>query len=124
MLDHFTNFRQDLYHFFPEKKDSLMNLIDSLAGNQNATSVVRLSLEPIYPRSYSTISKAINRVFNKQSRSPKEMTRLLQANLPSCRILVTDVTPIKRLFAGTLQERCFIHQSSSIKRQKPITIGH
>ena len=44
MLNHFLNFRQDLYHFFPEKKDSLMNLIDSLAGNQNATSVVRLSL--------------------------------------------------------------------------------
>lgn len=124
MLDHFINFRQDLYHFFPERKDSLMNLIDSLAGNQNTTSVVRLSLEPTYPRSYSTISKAIDHVFNQQSRSPKGMTRLLQANLPSCRILITDITPIKRPFAETLQERCFIYKSSHIKGQMPITIGH
>jgi hypothetical protein len=88
MLNHFINFRQDLYDFFPEKKDSLMNLIDSLAGNQSATSVVRLSLEPAYPRSYSTISKAIDHVFNQYSRSPKGMIQLLQENLPDCRILV------------------------------------
>ena len=123
MLDHFIKLRQDLYDFFPKRNDSIMNLIDSLAGNQNATSVVRLSLEPAYPRSYSTISRAIDHVFNKH-RCPKEMTRLLQANLPPCRILVTDVTPIKRPFAQTLQERCFIYRPFSIKGQTPITIGH
>lgn len=124
MLNHFINFRQDLYHFFPEKKDSVMNLIDSLAGNQNATSVVRLSLEPLYPRSYSTISKAIDHVFNPYSRSPKDMTRLLQENLPDCRILVTDITPVERPFAQTLQDRCFIYKSSNIKERKPVTVGH
>ena len=124
MLDHFLKLRQELYHFFPERKDSLMNLIDSLAGNQNAISVVRLSLEPAYQRSYSTISKAIDHVFNEQSRSPKEMTRLLQENLPPSQILVTDVTPIERPFAETLQERCFIYKASSIKKQTPITVGH
>lgn len=124
MLNHFINFRQELYDFFPEKKDSLMNLIDSLAGNQNATSVVRLSLEPAYLRSYSTISKAIDHVFNQYSRSPKGMTQLLQENLPDCRILVTDITPIERPFAPTLQERCFIYKSSHIKKRMPVTIGH
>jgi len=124
MLDHFISFRQDLYHFFPEKKDSIMNLIDSLAGNQSATSVVRLSLEPTYPRSYSTISKAIDHVFNQYSRSPKEMTQLLQENLPDCQILVTDVTPMERPFAPTLEERCFIYKSSHIKKQLPVTVGH
>jgi hypothetical protein len=122
MLTHFIEFRQDLYDFFPFRKDSLINLIDSLAGNHNTTSVVRLSLEPAYPRSYSTINKAIDNVFG--SHSPKELTRVLQKNLPSCQILVTDVVPIQRLFAETLEERCFIHKSSSIKGQKPITIGH
>jgi hypothetical protein len=122
MLNHFIKLRQDLYNFFSKRKDSLINLIDSLAGNQHATSVVRLCLEPVYARSYSTISKAINNVFNKQS--PKQMTRLLQANLPACQILVTDVTPIKRLFAETLQERCLIHKSTPVKCQIPITIGH
>lgn len=124
MLNHLINFRQDLYHFFPEKKDSLMNLIDSLAGNQNATSVVRLSLEPVYSRSYSTISKAIDHVFNHYSRSAKEMTRLLQDHLPDCQILVTDITPIERPFALTLQERCFIYKSSHIKQRMPVTVGH
>jgi hypothetical protein len=124
MLNHFVNFRQDLYYFFPEKKDSLMNLIDSLAGNQSATSVVRLSLEPAYPRSYSTISKAIDHVFNQYSRSPLGMTRLLQQNLPDCQILVTDITPIERPFAPTLEDRCFIYKSSPIKKRMPITIGH
>ncbi|MBS0272649.1 MAG: transposase [Proteobacteria bacterium] len=122
MLDHFIEFRQELYDFFSFRKDSLIDLIDSLAGNHNATSVVRLSLEPTYSRSYSTISKAINYVF--QSHSPKELTRILQKNLPICQILVTDVVPIQRLFAKTLQEQCFIHKSSPIKNQKPITIGH
>ncbi len=124
MLNHFINFRQDLYHFFPEKKDSLMNLIDSLAGNQNATSVVRLSLESAYLRSYSTISRAIDHVFNQYSRSPKRMTQLLQENLPDCRILVTDITPIERPFAPTLEDRCFIYKSSHIKKPIPVTIGH
>jgi DDE superfamily endonuclease len=122
MLNHFIEFRQDLYDFFSFRKDSLIDLIDSLAGNHNATSVVRLSLEPTYPRSYSTINKAIDYVF--QSHSPKELTRTLQKNLPPCQILVTDVVPIQRLFAEALQERCCIHKSSSIKGQKPITIGH
>lgn len=124
MLNHFMNFRQDLYHFFSDRKDSLMDLIDSLAGNQNTTSVVRLSLEPAYPRSYSTINKAIDHVFNKYSRSSQDLTRILQKNLPACQILVTDVTPIQRLFAQTLEDRCFIHKHSPIKCQKPITIGH
>ena len=124
MLNHFINFRQDLYDFFPEKKDSLMNLIDSLAGNQSATSVVRLSLEPAYPRSYSTISKAIDHLFNQYSWSPNDMTRLLQENAADCQILATDVTPIARPFAPTLEERCFIYKSSHIKKQLPITIGH
>lgn len=122
MLNHFIEFRQDLYRFFSFRKDSMINLIDSLAGNHNTTSVVRLSLEPAYPRSYSTINKAIDNVF--QSHSQKELTRLLQKNLPPCQFLVTDVTPVHRLFAETLEERCFIHKASSIKCQRPITIGH
>jgi hypothetical protein len=77
MLNHFIEFRQDLYNFFSKRKDSLINLIDSLAGNHQATSVVRLSLEPTYPRSYSTINKAIDNVFNRRFSSPKELTRLL-----------------------------------------------
>lgn len=124
MLNHIADFRQELYHFFPERKDSLMNLIDSLAGNQSTTSVVRLSLEPAYPRSYSMINKAIDHVFNQYSRSPKGMTRLLQENLPDCQILVTDITPIERPFALTLKERCFIYKSSHIKKQLPVTVGH
>lgn len=124
MLNHFINFRQDLYDFFPERKGSLMNLIDSLAGNQSVTSVVRLSLEPAYQRSYSTISKAIDHVFNPYSRSHKGMTQLLQENLPPCQILVTDITPIERPFAPTLQERCFIYKSSQFKKRMPVTIGH
>jgi hypothetical protein len=112
------------HDFFPEKKDNLMNLIDSLAGNQSATSVVRLSLETTYLRSYSTISKAIDHVFNQYSRSPKELTRLLEENLPSCEILVTDITPVERPFAPTLEERCFIYKSSHIKKRMPVTIGH
>jgi hypothetical protein len=124
MLNHFIKLRQDLYNFFPKRRDSLLNLIDSLAGNQHVTSVVRLSLEPTYTRSYSTISKAIDNVFNKSSQSPQEMTRLLQENLPSCQILVTDITPVKRLFAETLEEKCLIHKSSPVKCQIPITIGH
>lgn len=124
MLNHFIKFRQDLYHFFPERKDSVMNLIDSLAGNQSATSVVRLSLEATYQRSYSTINKAIDHVFNRYSRSHEGMTRLLQENLPDCRILVTDITPIERPFASTLEDRCFIYKSSHINKRKPITVGH
>ncbi|MBL6983920.1 MAG: hypothetical protein ISR58_22265, partial [Anaerolineales bacterium] len=37
-------FRQDLYNYFPHRADAIMELIDALASNLNARSVVELSL--------------------------------------------------------------------------------
>jgi len=41
-----------------------MNLLDALAGNTEANSVAELSLNPLFPRSYNSIYKAISESFN------------------------------------------------------------
>ena len=124
MLNDLNIFRQTVYNFFQKDADSLLDLVDALAGNQHATSVVRLCLEPIFKRSYSTINKAIECLFDNNLQTPKKLTKLLQDHMPSCHVLATDVTPIKRVFAKTLEEKCFIHYSTDLKSQTPISIGH
>lgn len=56
-------FRQNLYNFFPHRADAVMELIDALASNTSARSVVELSLSPLFRREYSSVYDAIEHFF-------------------------------------------------------------
>ena len=62
-ITQFRDFRQKLYNFFEARRDSIMDLLDALAGNKEAHSIAELSLNPLFRRNYSALYKAIEESF-------------------------------------------------------------
>lgn len=131
-------FREQLYRSFQRRADSSMDLLDALCSNDHAPSVVELSLNPLFRRGYSALYKAIGESFGSSlpgenvSQSEEEKTDLIglvaqvvppPQELPFL-LLGLDCTPRPRLHARTLEDRSFVHEATSIKGNKPITIGH
>ena len=115
-----------------------MDLLDALAGNTEASSIVELSLSPLFPRSYNSIYKAIKESFNTtiqetnnevEVEKPNNLIRVVselidQPQQQPFYLFVTDTTPHPRPYAKTLAERGYIYQPNTIKGNKPINIGH
>lgn len=131
-------FRQNLYNFFPHRADAVMELIDALASNTSARSVVELSLSPLFRREYSSVYDAIEHFFvpSQPEKAAQERREHEQALLglivpflppPQQRrfwLFGADVTYLPRRFAHTLADRTFVHQPNPIRGNKPVTIGH
>jgi hypothetical protein len=131
-------FRQALYQLLPSRPDTLLDLLDALSGSPEARSVVELSRSPLFRRAYSSITDAIDEFF--QAGSPDQATVARQAwnhNLarligryvpaPQSRrfwLFGTDVVPVSRPFARTLEDRAFVYQPNPVGSNKPVTIGH
>ena len=131
-------FRQKLYETFGLRRDALMELTDALSSTPNAQSVVALSLSPFFRRHYSSVHDAIANLF-KPSEPEKAVeerraweqkwVRLIAPYLPQPQkrkywLFGTDVVPIPRPFARTLEGRTFVHQPNTLKGNTPVTIGH
>jgi len=124
-----------------------MDLLDALAGNTGARSIAELSLNPLFPRSYNSIYKAIKASFDTNSQGmnievqegeaegeqegekPNKLIRLVSELIdePQQRpfyLFGTDTTPHPRPYARTLPERGYIYQPNTIKGNKPINVGH
>jgi len=56
--DQLEQFRQQVYQNFNNRADTLMDLVDALSSNTSATSVVELSLNPAFRRSYTALYTA------------------------------------------------------------------
>ncbi len=137
LITQFQDFRQKIYNCFESCSDACMNLLDALAGNTGANSIAELSLNPLFPRSYNSIYKAISESFNttRQDTSNKvEETEEGKDNLikviselidqPEKRpfyLFATETTPHPRPDAKTLAERGYIYQPNTIKGNKPNT---
>lgn len=131
-------FRQNLYNFFPHRADALMDLIDALASNLNARSVVELSLSSLFRREYSSVYDAIEHFFvpsapekaaQEQRAHEQGLLRLIGPYLPAPQqrkywLFGTDVTYLPRQFAQTLADRTMVHCPNPIQGNKPVTIGH
>jgi hypothetical protein len=120
-------FRDEVYQNFNNYKrtDTLMDLVDALSSNTTAKSVVELTLNPQFQRTYSALNKAI--VVN--SLSDKQLACLAAKTIaiPQVRkfyLIGADVTSSPRPFAETLADRGFVYQPNTIKGNKPIAIGH
>ena len=111
-----------------------MELLDALAGNQQARSVVELSLAPDFRRTYSSVYAAVGECFTitkAAHRREREQTllRLIAVRLarPPRRkfwLFGIDATSVPRVFAPTLPDRGFVHCANPIGGNKPITLGH
>ncbi|BDI15155.1 hypothetical protein ANSO36C_09570 [Nostoc cf. commune SO-36] len=116
-----------------------MDLLDALAGNTEANSIAELSLSPLFPRSYNSIYKAIQKSFNtnnqeknnevEEQEEPNKLIRVVSELIdqPQQRpfyLFATDTTPHPRPYAKTLAGRGYIYQPNTIIGNKPINIGH
>jgi len=131
-------FRQGLYQFFSKRADTLMDLVDALAGNTAARSPAELSLSSLFQREYSSVYDGIENLFvasgpekaaAERQAHDRQLMRLVAGTLlpPQARkfwLFGIDVTPIPRRFAATLADRKYIHQPNTLQGNKPVTIGH
>jgi len=144
LIAQFQDFRQKLYNCFESCSDACMDLLDALAGNTGANSIAELSLSPLFPRSYSSIYKAIKESFNTtnqetnnevdvdvevEEEKPNNLIRVVSELIdqPKQRpfyLFATDTTPHPRPYAKTLVERGYIYQPNTIIGNKPIYNGH
>lgn len=102
-----------------------MNGIDAISSTADAKAVVEYSLSPSFPRSYSTLFKAIREV----ELAPMVLAETLAPYLPKPKVrpfwlLMVDVTPYPRPYAQTLEDRGMVYQPEVVKGKLPITIGH
>ena len=118
-------FRQEIYQNFNKRADTLLNLLDALSSNERASSVVELSLNPAFERSYTALFKAIDEA----EIAPSLLGQAISAHLPQPSgwpfwLLGVDVTSCPRQFSYTLEDRSVVYQPNQIKGNKPITFGH
>lgn len=139
-----VQFREQLYRSFSQRSDSLMDLLDALCANNNASSVVELSLNPLFRRAYGALYAAIDSL--KENRDEETLVegensspvqyRFPQAWIETIAQVVpepvhrkhwlfgVDVTPVERCHARTLKDRESVYKPTVITAQKPITLGH
>lgn len=143
-INQLSQFREQVYASFPQRSDSLMDLLDALCGNTHARSVVELSLNPLFRRAYGALYAAIgalraprNEVSASapldgsppQPRFPQTWIQAIAKGIPfpSHRdywLFGVDVTPVSRPHAITLKDRESVYKPTVVAGQKPITLGH
>lgn len=136
LVAQFQDFRQKLYNCFESHTDSIMDLLDALAGNkEGASSIAELSLSPLFERTYNSVYKAIKESFdtsiptNKQEEKLKNLFRAIASVIPQPAkrpfyLFAMDTTPHPRPYSVTMPERGYIYQPNTIIGNKPINIGH
>ena len=148
-IDSARQFQTALLKRFGSRSNTALQLVEALAHAATPTSVVELSQETPFQRSYSTINKVLNEFGVKSlvrtkvneggvvktvesidpelfSKITKPFSALFIEMLPQevnrrFRLFALDVTPIPRLYAHTIDDRSYVHQSNQLGI--PITIG-
>ena len=133
------DFRTQLYQTFKHRRDSLMELLDALCSNHRVSSVVELSLNPLFRRKHDALYKAIGESFSISLPTPEEspsssegessFSELIAQVVPSPEqrsfyLFGLDCTPMPRPHSPTLEDRGMVYQPTPVKGNKPITIGH
>ena len=124
-ISQLEQFRQQVYQNFNNRSDTLMDLVDTLSSNTSASSVVELSLNPAFRRSYTALYKGVAEV----EPGEEDLAQLVAAHLPSPShfpfwLFGVDVTSQPRPFNRTLSDRSLVYQPNPIKGNKPVTVGH
>jgi hypothetical protein len=118
-------FRQQLYQNFNNRADVLLELVDALCSFPEARSAVELSLAPCFRRGHASLYAAIA----DHQWSDEDLSHLAAPYVPRPRerpfwLMGTDVTPLPRPFAATLDNRGMVYQPNMVKGNKPVAVGH
>ena len=132
-----SQFRHDVYDWFPHRADALMDLLDAASSTPGARSVVELSENALFRRQYGSVHDAIEQLcvphgetagLRERQHLEQALVRLLVPYLPRPQrhfwLLGIDVTPAARPYARTLSDRGYVYRPNPVKGVKPITIGH
>lgn len=148
-IDSARTFQKNLLNRFSSRSYASLQLVEALAHVPKPTSVVELSQEVPFQRSYSTINKVLN-AFGAESLVTKKVNEVgavktVKSIDPSLfskitkpfsaffvkmlpqevnrnfRLFALDVTSVPRIHAHTLDDRSYVHQANQIG--VPITIG-
>jgi len=129
-------FRAELYDLLRARPDAVLDLLDALCGSPWARSVVELSLSPLFRRAWGSLPDAIDAFFQAAGPDPvarqalaEQLARLIGSYLPPPQqrkfwLLGTDVVPVPRPYAQTLEDRSFVHVATPVGGVTPVGIGH
>ena len=132
-VEEFLVWRSNLFQGLKARKETVIELLDALSSNQQARSVVELSLNPLFRRDYNSLYRGIQEFLPTKTdpNYTKQIETLFSAvskTIPTTNrhfyLFGIDTTPFPRPFAHTLADKTFIHYPNPIKGNKPINIGH
>ena len=137
-IEQFADFRESIYNTFTFRADATIDLVDAIASNISASSPVQLSLNPSFPRQYSSLHDAVANFFvasdpdnAEAERHAQRMARMRtiadQCPKPFQRnfyLFGIDTTGEPRPFANTLEDRGYQYHPNPTPGNKPITVGH
>jgi len=63
IIQQLIKFRNKLYEIIPKRRDATLELIDALSSNTQADSVVKLSLNEHFRRTYNSVRDAVGNFF-------------------------------------------------------------
>ncbi len=138
----YIQFCQKILGAFKKKSLSILNLIITLASDGKADSPTELANNPLYKFKYSSISSAVNLIFekgeldtsaeilSKRLAKDKEYLKIFKDFLPEkfnnrFHQLNTDASSIYREHSPSMEDRGFVYKSNEIiYGNKPVTIGY
>ena len=130
----FIRWRSDLYKALGSRRSSVMELLDSLSSNWQASTVVELSLNPLFRRDYNSLYQGIQDFLPTPDHPDYQQAidglfSVVSATVPppverTFHLFGVDVTPCPRPYSATLADKTYIYQPNAIKGNKPINIGH
>lgn len=96
LIAQFDNFRQQLCDCFESYSDSIIDLLDALAGNSNGVnSVVELSLNPLFQRTYNSLYKAIKESFNTNIKDKEKILKLQKLAQVASQLIPTPLLSLR-----------------------------
>src|SRR3990172_5989904 len=135
-----TQFRDQLYRTLPGRADATMDLLDALASNTFARSVVELSLSPAFRCGHGSVFDAVDAFFapdhlqvdheTERAKLEQRLRRVVASLVPapaaepSLWRFAVDALPVARPSAATLYDRSFVHEAEAVPGRRPVTIGH
>jgi hypothetical protein len=130
----FLKWRNQLYNALGSRRSSVMELLDSLSSNLQASSVAELSLNPLFRRDYNSLYKGIQDFLPtlthpNYQKAVDDLFSVISDTVPApvhrkFSLFGVDGTPCPRAYSATLLDKSYIYQPNTIKGNKPINIGH
>jgi hypothetical protein len=120
-LDNLQQFRKYTYRILGNGRDALFDLMDAVLTSRSISSLVELSLSPVFRREWPSLYSGL------QSGHPprQELMKHYVSQMPASEatILAGDHTGWSRPHAQTLRERTYEHQPQLGVGSKPIAVG-